>query len=169
MNKEDTVKEQVIEMIAKRIFGHYHPDIKWGHFDKHETVYSFEKQCLDLVKELLDLCYPCAECKGLGQKNISDNDYTQGIYVCPTCHGTGKGSKVLAILDPDQTLPVNPYLGDIDIFNNIRLATRQGYDKAQQDMITPKDGKVWRKTVETNTWKFLGRLLADAMRRGNQR
>uniref|UniRef100_A0A6M3JYF2 Uncharacterized protein n=1 Tax=viral metagenome TaxID=1070528 RepID=A0A6M3JYF2_9ZZZZ len=40
----------------------------------------------------------------------------------------------VVVLDDDQSLPTNPYLGDIDIWQNIRLARRQGYDKCLEDM-----------------------------------
>lgn len=38
-------------------------------------------------------------------------------------------------LDENQDLPPNPFAGKIDIWQNIRLATRQGYDRGQQDML----------------------------------
>ncbi len=41
----------------------------------------------------------------------------------------------VVIADKDAELTENPWRDDIDIFNNIRLATRQGYDQAQQDML----------------------------------
>ena len=47
--------------------------------------------------------------------------------------------KGLVVEAKDQTKPKNPWDGEIDFYQNIRLATKQGYDQAQQDM------KDWRK------------------------
>lgn len=58
--------------------------------------------------------------------------------------------KILALLKEagyvklakDQTPPPNKYEGDIDIWQNIRLASRQGYALAQQDMLAANFKKV---------------------------
>ena len=45
-------------------------------------------------------------------------------------------------LADDQRLPDNPYGGEIDFHQNIRLATKQGYDEGQQDMVSAGFQKV---------------------------
>ena len=66
-----------------------------------------------------------------------------------------KASQILIIikeasyvqLAEDQSLSPNPYSGGIDFHQNIRLATRQGYDEARRDMLIPKDRMAWRKVM----------------------
>ena len=66
--------------------------------------------------------YKCSDCSYM--KPIIDQLFAIREYGCR-----------LAIVKEKGELPENPYDGEIDIYRNIRLATKQGYDKAQQDML----------------------------------
>lgn len=50
-------------------------------------------------------------------------------------------------LDPDQSLPMNPYFfPQVGEFTTLELIhKKEAYEKSQQDMLTPKDGTVWVK------------------------
>ncbi len=87
-----------------------------------------DDECVLEAKALLDLCYPCEECGGFGKRDAAPATYKE-FGICPSCKGTGKGEPILAIRSESQELPENPHKGDIDIFNNIRLATKQGFDE----------------------------------------
>ena len=125
--------------------------------DNHikEGILSITRPCLLMIKTakaILNLCYDCKDCGGSGRgKQIAHFEYES----CPFCKGTGKGEKVLAIVEPDQSLPENTYPSRGDEFGGCvdMKAARKAYDEAQQDMIregwvkttTPKDGVVWKK------------------------
>ena len=79
-------------------------------------------------------------CDGVSGQTTPDN---------PNCY-LGDADQILTLIKEagyvrqakDQTPPPNKYEGDIDIWQNIRLASRQGYALAQQDILAANFRKV---------------------------
>ena len=142
-------REEVIIEAAKLIFKHAHPDIKWGRCGTIDegSWRSFEKQCLEVAKELLKLKRKCPECKGSGKIQVRDIKcgMLSELRNCPTCKGTGEVPNVLAILDKKQEVP------ECDLMKwdsaEQKNAYINGWEHATYFMTTPKDGTVWRKTI----------------------
>ena len=116
-----------------------------------ERMKNFIRRRDSTIKRLLNLRYDCTECGGDG----SVNDIDDHPYPCSKCNGTGKGSRMLAVLSenqevsepdsinyriPDDCLTVareQKYLAD-NLYN--------AYSQAQQDMLrTDKDGCAFRR------------------------
>ena len=96
--------DKVIEAMAEAVhYWHVGSIEDWD----NETYWKGPKKSeyFDAAKTLLNLRYDCKECGGDG----SVNDIDDHPYPCSKCNGTGKGSRMLAMLDPDQEPPENPY------------------------------------------------------------
>ncbi len=114
--------------------------------ERHDLLY-------DIAEALLALCWPCRKCDGKGSV-YSKNGLANDPDDCPSCRGTGfSDKKMLGILSEDQTSPENREVR-IEIQRSLWLHNEralvkdvyfQGQMDKQQDMITPKDGYVWRK------------------------
>lgn len=104
------------------------------------------QEAVEAMREAVDnqlaLKWPCPNPKCLDGKYSESQIGSDGFEPCPTCNGTGKGLPMLAVVDSDQSLPPNKWAGGIDFCQNIRLATKQGYDEAQQDMLQANFVKV---------------------------
>ena len=99
---------------------------------------------MELAEDILNLRYECKECEGSGkvpfQRGINDTPVYISRITCPVCKGTGKGLPMLAILDSDQSLPVNPYnkntMRDIirheAIKTHIEIMLSQGWKKVKE-------------------------------------
>ncbi len=139
---------EVKEQIARSIFKYAHPDIKWGHLDNslyRKETKTLEDKCIDVAEAILNICYPCSDCRGNKQIEV----YPKEFNLCPSCKGTGNlldkdGNpvKMLAIVAENQELPkvpeVNALLGETSVYSY-----RKGYRQAQQDMIKAGWKKVY--------------------------
>jgi hypothetical protein len=98
------------------------------------------KSYKELAESILALRYPCKECEGRGY-TYQDNTHNE-VNPCYYCKGTGKGEKVLAVLDEEQALPEQKYFATDNL--NATQASMQGYSRATDDMLS----KGWKKTIE---------------------
>ena len=89
------------------------------------------------LDKLLNLCYACKECGGSGKHGFPNPDVTD-FPECPSCNGTGKGEPMIAIVAEEQEMSKCP--DDISKHGVTLL-----YEAAQRDLITPKDGTIWKK------------------------
>ena len=155
----EPVQEQGIELIARQLafqtlFGsddRSYPTVEdaWRWVVKEDFIEEFYTKAW----ELLALRYPCRNpnCKdgAVTDSNPYNWDEKNYIHTCEKCKGTGFSNiPVLARVDPDQTPPKNKWDGVIDFHQNIRLATKQGYDEAQQDMIKGHKTSRWVKVLK---------------------
>jgi hypothetical protein len=68
----------------------------------------------------------CPECEGTGHKFISDeHGREESDEPCTTCKGTGRVPK-----QPVVKVPTNPFVGYVDVVENIRMAKEQGFSRA---------------------------------------
>ena len=87
------------------------------------------------AKDLLNLRYNCEKCGGDG----SVNDIDDHPYPYSKCNGTGKGSRMLAVLAENQEPPENH-------MDRTESGQRVGYEIAQQGMLrTDADGYAFRR------------------------
>jgi len=93
---------EVIEAMAREIYKK-HPWIE--DFMEHKIEpWEKSKPELDTAQALLNLRYDCEECLGGGHFQ-KEGRYCERIEYCPACKGTGKGSRMLAILAQNQEPP----------------------------------------------------------------
>jgi hypothetical protein len=109
-----------------------------------DTSYLEDYGCVidnieEIAEALLALQYDCPECNGRGKSTLHYTDIDMDdTLVCDTCKGTGKGLPVLAVRNPDQTLPDIPTrIKDYGFSDSI-------YEDAQIDMLS----QGWKKTIE---------------------
>jgi len=100
-------REQVIEKIAHE-FTKFDFDVLEIESGVRITILNSKQ----VAEAILALCYPCRDCNGSGYMPyieptgintvIEPNPnilWSQSIHTCPTCKGTGKGNKMIGILD----------------------------------------------------------------------
>ncbi len=92
----------------------------------------------DTAEAILNLKWKCKACGGSGTLPFKDKGES---LKCHTCKGTGRGEKMLAVIDPDQSFPMSPYTYEQPIPTDIR-------NQALKELTTPQGGTVWMKVIE---------------------